>query len=176
MEWPCEWSGPIGHFARHSSCSTFRLLLIYFLPSKIVPWLSLLTVNHTDSLSWKPMLNFMFQKSPRMGRPQKKKRSRKWVSLRLPPRESKWTELLHPLLYPFSLLAVTVVTSFCADYCKYHSFSFFLEKSVESSSLAFSGRLDWRICWTLFCSKIFYRYDFITHSCKWMPNLVLLLS
>ena len=101
IEWPCHWSGPIGHFARNSSCSTFRLLHIYFLPSKILSWLSLLTVNHTDSLSWKPMLNFMFQKSPRMGRPQKKKRSRKWVSLRLPPRESKWTCVITPSLRSF---------------------------------------------------------------------------
>ena len=82
---------------------------------------------------------------------------------------SSWVKMnlcYYALLDPFSLLAVTVVTSFCADYCKYHSF-FFIEKSVDSMSFAFSGRLDWGICWTLFCSKIFYRYDFVTHSCKW---------
>jgi hypothetical protein len=34
----CQRSGPIGHFARHSSCSPFRLLCIYFLPSSFLDY------------------------------------------------------------------------------------------------------------------------------------------
>lgn len=42
----------------------------------------------------------------------------------------------------------------------------FLEKSDDFMSFVFSGRLDRRICWTLFCSKTFYRFNFTPHSCK----------
>ena len=40
---------------------------------------------------------------------------------------------------PFSLLGVTVVTSFCADFCKY---PFFLLEKGDFMSFAFSGRLN----------------------------------
>ena len=42
--------------------------------------------------------------------------------------------LLRPLLDPFSLLAVTFVTSFCVDYCNYHSF-FLLERVLIACPL-----------------------------------------
>ena len=161
----------------HSSCSPFHLLCIYCLPGKFLPWLSPLSVNHAGPRRWKPMSNFIFQNTQRTGRRRKRKRSRRWMSLRLSSRESYWTCVTTPSLTtdPCSLLAVTVLTAFCAVYCKYPSF-FCFEKERWFHVFAFSDRLDRRICWTLFCSKTFYRSHFTPHSCKWIPNFVFLSS
>ena len=70
-------------------------------------------------------------------RKRKRKRSRRWVLLRLPSRESYWTCVSTPSLTadPCSLLVVTVVTAFCADYCKYPSFFSFWKRSMISCLL-----------------------------------------
>jgi hypothetical protein len=169
--WWQWWNGPIGHFARNSSCSPFRLLCIYCLPSKFVsrltrwPLITLIHVaeNPCRTLHWNPTE----RGGGRGGREAEDECYCGWLLV-----SHIKLLLLRPLLsYFFSLLAVTVVTSFCADYCKYPFFVFFFVKSDDFMSFAFSGRLNWRICWTLFCSKTFYRSNFTPHSGKQIPNL-----
>ena len=118
----------------HSSCSPFHLLCIYCFPSKFVSRLSPLSVNHAGPRR-KPMSNFIFQNTQRTGR--RRKRSRRWMSLRLPSRESYWTRVTTPSLTtdPCSLLAVTVLTAFCAVYCKYPSFFFVWRRAMTSCLL-----------------------------------------